>query len=43
MYDIEKDQIRSLFPWKFEEMNDFVVGPRTPWNLRTKSSYKSTF
>jgi hypothetical protein len=43
MYNIEKDEIRSLFPWTQEEMTDFVVGPRMLWNRNSPSEYKSTF
>jgi hypothetical protein len=31
MYDTKTDQMRSLFPWKYERMVDFVVGPRMYW------------
>lgn len=43
MYDIEKDQIRSLFPWKEEQMTDFVVGPRMRWDRKSPSVSKTTF
>jgi hypothetical protein len=43
MYNIEKDEIRSLFPWKGDQMTDFVVGPRMLWNRNSPSGYKSTF
>jgi hypothetical protein len=43
MYDIDKGDIRSLFPWKFEEMTDFTVGPRMRWDQNPKNTYKSTF
>jgi hypothetical protein len=35
-YDIDKDEVRSLFPWDKEQMTDFVVGPRMVWE-RTSS------
>lgn len=43
MYDIEKDKIRSLFPWKHEQMTDFVVGPRMIWEHNSPNTYKSTY
>lgn len=32
MYDGETDEIRSLFQWEKEVVNDFVVGPRMFWD-----------
>ncbi len=43
MYDIEKDGIRSLFPWKGETMTDFVVGPRMLWNRNSPDTYRSIY
>lgn len=43
MYDVEKENIRSLFQWKGEQMNDFVVGPRMLWNRNSPSTYKSVY
>ena len=43
MYNIEKDEIRSLFPWKLGEMTDFVVGSRQLWNRNSSHSEKSTY
>ena len=43
MYDIEKDEIRNLFPWKREPMTDFVVGPRMIWERNSPNTYKSTY
>ena len=43
MYDIEKDEVKSLFPWQQEPMQDFVAGPRMPWDRRAASGKKSTF
>ncbi len=43
MYDIEKDEIRSLFPWKRERMTDFVVGPRMIWERNSPNTYKSLY
>jgi hypothetical protein len=31
-YQTQNDDVRSLFPWKYERMVDFVVGPRMPWD-----------
>ncbi|MGD0900639.1 MAG: hypothetical protein ABR915_22635 [Thermoguttaceae bacterium] len=42
-YDIDKDDVRSLFPWKFEQMQDFTSGPRMLWNRHSPSGYKSTY
>ena len=43
MYDIEEDEIRSLFPWTRETMTDFVVGPRMFWDRKSPNTYKSTY
>ena len=43
MYDVEKDKIRSLFQWKDEQMNDFVVGPRMLWDRNSPTEYKSVY
>ncbi len=43
MYDLETDNIRSLFPWKAETMTDFVVGPRMLWERNSPSTYKSLY
>jgi len=43
LYNIEKDEIRSLFPWTREKMVDFVVGPRMPWNRKSPNQYKSMY
>jgi hypothetical protein len=43
MYSIEKDDIRSLFPWKRERMVDFVVGPRMVWDRTSAGEYKSMY
>ena len=43
MYDVEKENIRSLFQWKGEQMNDFVVGPRMFWDRKSPSTYKSVY
>lgn len=42
-YDVEKDEVKSLFPWQKEQMQDFTAGPRMMWNRRAPNSYKSTF
>lgn len=42
-YDIDKDDVRTMFPWKFELMQDFTSGPRMLWNRRSPSEYKSTY
>jgi hypothetical protein len=43
MYDFEKDEIRSLFPWEHETMHDFVVGPRMFWDRNSPNEYKSIY
>ena len=43
MYNIEKDEIRSLFPWNKERMTDFVVGPRMLWDRRSPNTFKSIY
>jgi hypothetical protein len=43
VYDVEKDKVRSLFPWKNEEMQDFTAGPRMYWERHSPSGYRSTF
>ena len=43
MYDIEKDQVRSLFPWKRELMTDFVVGPRMLWDRKSPTGFDSIY
>jgi hypothetical protein len=42
-YDIDKDDVRTMFPWKFELMQDFTSGPRMLWNRHSPSEYKSTY
>jgi len=42
-YDIDKDDVRTMFPWKFELMQDFTSGPRMMWNRHSPSEYKSTY
>jgi hypothetical protein len=43
MYNIDKDETYSLFPWDKGEMTDFVVGPRMLWERKDPSGYKSTY
>lgn len=43
MYDVEKDEIRSLFPWTRETMTDFVVGPRMLWERHSPKTYESIY
>lgn len=43
MYNVEKDEIRSLFPWTKERMTDFVVGPRMFWDRKSPTNIKSTY
>lgn len=43
MYNIDKDEIRSLFKWTQEEIADFVVGPRMPWNRNSPKADRSAF
>ena len=42
-YDVEKDEVKSLFPWQKELIQDFTAGPRMLWNRRSPNAYKSTF
>jgi hypothetical protein len=42
-YDLDKDEVRTMFPWKFEEMQDFTAGPRMFWDRRSPSEYRSTY
>ena len=32
LYDDETDEIRTLFQWEKERVNDFVIGPRMLWD-----------
>ena len=42
-YDLETDEIRSMFPWTRETMTDFVVGPRMFWDRKPRiTSYERT-
>ncbi len=43
MYNIEDDEIRSLFPWQGPVMTDFVVGPRMYWERNSPNTYKSIY
>jgi hypothetical protein len=43
MYDIEKDQVRSLFSWTRELMTDFVVGPRMLWDRKSPTGFDSIY
>jgi hypothetical protein len=43
MYDVDTDEIRSLFPWTREKMTDFVVGPRMYWERNSPSTFKSIY
>ncbi len=42
-FDVQKGNVTNSFKWTNEEMQDFTVGPRMPWNQHAASSYKSTF
>jgi hypothetical protein len=42
-YDINKDEVRSLFPWNKERMVDFVVGPRMYWEQNNRPQSKSIY
>jgi hypothetical protein len=42
-YDVDKDEVKSLFQWNHEQMQDFVAGPRMMWDRHAPSSYKSTY
>ena len=43
MYNIEEDEIRSLFPWNHETMTDFVVGPRMLWERKSPRAVRSLY
>ena len=43
MYDVEKDEIRSLFPWTRETMTDFVVGPQMLWERHSPKTYEGIY
>jgi len=43
MYNVEKDEIRSLFPWTKERVTDFVVGPRMFWDRKSPTNFKSIY
>jgi hypothetical protein len=43
MYDIEKEDTRSLFPWTKETMTDFVVGPRMLWERHSPDTFQSIY
>jgi hypothetical protein len=42
-YHVDKEQVTNSFKWTNEEMQDFAVGTRMPWDRRSPSGYKSTF
>jgi len=42
-YHVEKNKIVNSFKWTHEEMQDFAVGTRMPWDNRAPSSMKTTF
>jgi hypothetical protein len=42
-WSAQEPQIRSLFPWEKEKMNDFVVGPRMFWDRKSPNTYKSVY
>ncbi len=41
--DSNKWSVTNSFKWTNEEMQDFAVGARMPWDEHAASSYKSTF
>ena len=43
MFDVESDEVRSLFPWTGETMTDFVVGPRMYWDRKSPKNYRSLY
>ncbi len=43
MYDLDSDDVRTLFPWKHETITDFVVGPRMPWDRKSPGTYRSIY
>jgi hypothetical protein len=43
MYNVETEDIRSLFPWQKETMTDFVVGPRMLWERNDPKPFKSPY
>ena len=42
-YDVDKEEVKSLFPWKAEPIQDFVAGPRMFWDCKKPNGYKSTY
>ena len=42
-FHVDKEQVTNSFKWTHEEMQDFAVGSRMPWNQHSASPYKSTF
>jgi hypothetical protein len=40
-YETRNDDVRSLFPWKYERMVDFVVAPRMPWDWHDPRKLKA--
>jgi hypothetical protein len=43
MYDLDEDEVRSLFRWTRETMTDFVVGPRMLWDRQSPDDHKSIY
>jgi hypothetical protein len=42
-FHVDKNQVTNSFKWTHEEMQDFAVGTRMPWDRHSPSGYKSTF
>ena len=42
-FNVDKEQVTNSFKWTHEEMQDFAVGTRMPWDRHSPSDYKSTF
>lgn len=38
-YDLENDDVKSLFPCRKEQLQDFVIGHRSPWDRQLPSAY----
>ena len=43
MYDVDKDKIRTLFPWKSDEVQSFVVAPRMRWDRKSPKDIKTIY
>lgn len=42
-YQTTNDGVRHLFRWEGEQIVDFVVGPRMPWDRHSPTTFKSRY